>query len=261
MVDINLIQGDCIEEMQKLICADVKVDMILTDIPYGTTACKWDVIIPFDKMWDCIEKLSKDRTPTLLFGNEPFSSYLRISNIKQYKYDWVWNKENSSNFLSAKYQPLKPLEYISVFYDKAPTFNPIRRPKTIDYDASRTSESDKEYKPVNCEIMDYQYKRRRYTIDDGTRHPINLITFNNQVGECNNSNRVHPTQKPVELMEYLIKSYTNEGDTVLDFTMGSGSTGVACKSLGRNFIGIELDEHYYSIAVERIKDTQTKLCN
>lgn len=254
----RLIHGDCIEEMQKLINEEIEVDMVLTDIPYGTTECKWDNVIPFDDMWSCINGLCHERTPVLLFGNEPFSSYLRISNIKCYKYDWVWNKEIATNFMNAKVMPLKPLEYISVFYKKKPTYNPIRRPKTIDYDSSRTSDADAEYKPLDSKITGARYKRRYY-VDDGMRYPINLITFNNQRGECNNLNRVHPTQKPVELLEYLVRTYTNEGDLVLDFTMGSGSTGVACMNLNRRFIGIELDEGYYSIAKERIGSVQSKL--
>ena len=258
MSSARLIHGDCIEEMQKLINDGIEVDMILTDIPYGTTDCKWDNIIPFDDMWSCIKGLSHDRTPSLLFGNEPFSSRLRLSNINCYKYDWVWNKENSSNFLSAKYMPLKPLEYISVFYRKAPTFNPIRRPKTIDYDASRTSDADKRVRTVPSDVAGSS-TTTRYYVDDGFRHPINLITINSQGKECNNVNRVHPTQKPVELMEYFIRTYTNEDDTVLDFTMGSGSTGVACRNLNRNFIGIELDEHYYTVAENRINSRQLKL--
>ena len=255
-----LIHGDCIEEMQKLNDINTKVDMILTDIPYGTTKCKWDSVIPFEDMWRQINGLCNPDTPVLLFGNEPFSSFLRISNIDCYRYDWVWNKETSTNFMNAKKQPLKPLEYISVFYRKQCTYNPIRRPKTIDYDGSRTSEADKRVRNVPDEVTGSKYAVRYYE-DDGFRYPINLITYNNQRGECNNSNRVHPTQKPLPLLEYLIKTYTREGDTVLDFTMGSGSTGVACKSLGRDFIGIELDEDYYNIAVERIRNIQSKLCS
>lgn len=256
---LRLIHGDCIEEMRKLADENVKVDMVLTDIPYGTTACKWDEVIPFKDMWSCLNPLIKERTPVLLFGNEPFSSFLRISNIQMFKYDWVWNKECSTNVFNAKKMPLKPLEYISVFYRKAPTYNPIRRPKTINYDASRLSDEDKKTKTMNSEVLGGQYYRRRHYVDDGTRYPINLITFNNQRGECNNSNRVHPTQKPVELMEYLVKTYTNPADTVLDFTMGSGSTGVACANLGRDFIGIELDEHYFSVACDRVNNLQSRL--
>ena len=144
MSKVELIHGDCIEEMQKLINHNnTLVDLVLTDIPYGTTSCKWDNVIPFELMWSCIHGLTHERSAVLLFGNEPFSSTLRVSNLKEYKYDWVWNKENSSNVLNVRHMPLKPLEYISVFYRKAPTYNPIRRKKTIDYDASRTSEEDK----------------------------------------------------------------------------------------------------------------------
>lgn len=260
MVDIELIHGDCIEEMQKLNDIDIKVDLVLTDPPYGTTECKWDSIIPFDAMWNGIRSVIHDRTPVLLFGNEPFSSFLRTSNVQCYKYDWVWNKENSANFMNAKVQPLRPLEYVSVFYKKAPKYYPIRRPKTIDYDSTRVSEKDKEYRDSNSQVNGSRFSRRFY-IDDGTRYPINLITFNSQKDECNNVNRLHPTQKPLVLLEYLIKTYTDEGDTVLDFTMGSGSTGVACKRLGRNFIGIELDKNYYDIAVDRINSVQSKLCS
>ena len=258
MAEIRLIHGDCIEEMQKLISEEIEVDMVLTDIPYGTTNCKWDVIIPFEDMWNGINGLCHDRTPVLLFGNEPFSSRLRVSNINCYRYDWVWNKEVSTNFMNAKKMPLKPLEYISVFYRKLPTYNPIRRPKTIDYDATRTSDADKVKKELISDVTGSTYKSHYY-VDDGTRYPINLITFNNQKDECNNMHRLHPTQKPLKLMEYLIRTYTNEGDLVLDFTMGSGSTGVACQNLNRDFIGIELDENYYNIAKKRIASTQTKL--
>lgn len=258
MSSARLIHGDCIEEMQKLIREEIEVDMVLTDIPYGTTKCKWDEIIPFEPMWECIRGLCHDRTPVLLFGNEPFSSRLRVSNLDCFKYDWVWNKEVSTNFMVAKKMPLKPLEYISVFYKKAPTYNPIRRPKTIDYDATRVSAKDKEKRPFDSDITGSSFNCRYYE-DDGFRYPINLITFNNQRDECNNMHRVHPTQKPIILLEYLIKTYTNEGDTVLDFTMGSGSTGVACMNLNRDFIGIELDEHYFSVAEDRIGSIQTKL--
>ena len=255
---MKLIQGDCLEEMDKLIEEDVKVDLVLTDIPYGTTLCKWDEIIPFEDMWKCIHGLVKERTPILLFGNEPFSSLLRVSNINEYKYDWVWNKENASNFAAYKYMPLKPLEYISVFYEKAPYFNPIRRKKTIDYDGTRTGKADKEIRWKGSEVNGLRYKRRYY-VDDGMRHTINLLTYNNQKGECNNYHRVHPTQKPVPLLEYFIKTYTHPDDVVLDLTMGSGSTGVAAKGLGRDFIGIELDSAYYEIACDRIKNVQKKL--
>ena len=254
----RLIHGDCIDVMQKLKDERIEVDMVLTDIPYGTTNCKWDTIIPFDDMWNGINGLCKERTPILLFGNEPFISTFRVSNIKCYKYVWVWNKEVSTNFMNAKHMPLKPLEYISVFYRKSPTYNPIRRPKTIDYDASRTSDADKRMVEQNSEVIGTKYKQRYYE-DDGTRYPINLITFNNQRDECNNMHRVHPTQKPVALLEYLIRTYTNEDDIVLDFTMGSGSTGVACMNLNRRFIGIELDESYFEIAKKRINTTQSKL--
>lgn len=251
MQSIELYEGDCISIMEELNQQDLKVDLVLTDIPYGTTKCRWDSIIPFNKMWNCLENITYDNTPICLFGKEPFSSNLRLSNLENFKYDWVWNKENSTNFMLAKKRPLNPLELVSVFYKKQPTYNPQRRPKTISYDGTRTSESDKKINKQNSEILG-NFSRRRYYEDDGTRYPIQLITFNSQANECNNSNRYHPTQKPVVLLEYFIKTYTNPGDIVLDFTMGSGSTGVACKNLGRSFVGIELEHKYFEIAKKRI---------
>lgn len=246
----QLIHGDCIEEMQKLSDNNVKVDLVLTDPPFDVTLCEWDNIIPFKEMWECLTQITKETSPILLFSNDVFGAELKLSNPDYYKYQWVWNKEFSSNFMQAKLRPLIPLEYINVFYRKQPIFNPQRRAKTIDYDATRTSESDKKIKVnYNDSLYGTCYHRRFYE-DDGTRYPINLITVNSQRNECNNSNRVHPSQKPIELLAYFIETYTNPNDTVLDFTMGSGSTGVACQELGRNFIGIELEKEYYDIAVK-----------
>lgn len=254
----ELINGDCIEEMQKLIDEGVKVDMILTDPPYGVLRTKWDSIIPLEQMWKCINIISKERAPTLLFSNDIFGVLLKQSNIKNYKYQWVWNKEFSSNFMQVHKRPLIPLEYINVFYRKQPTYNPQRRPKTIDYDGSRVSEADKKTKVNTDDAVYGNCYHRRYYVDDGLRYPINFITLNSQRNECNNSNRLHPSQKPVELLEYFISTYTNENDTVLDFTMGSGSTGVACVNTNRNFIGIELEQEYYEIAEQRIQEAKTQ---
>jgi len=225
--------------MDRLILEGIKVDAVITDIPYGTTACKWDSIIPFDEMWSRLRLLRKDRTPIVLFGNEPFSSALRMSNIKEYKYDWVWEKSNSTGFGNCNKMPMKKHEIVSLFYSKLPTYNP-----------QKLSKQNKMTQRGNVgETMGLSgLTVGNPYIQKYTNYPTTVISgFKQERG-------LHPTQKPVTLMEYLIKTYTNEGDTVLDFTMGSGSTGVACKNLNRNFIGIELDEGYFNIAKQRIEE-------
>ena len=254
MVSVKLYNGDCLEVMQSLIDNGVKVDMVLTDVPYGTTACKWDSIIPFDEMWKCLDNLTYEDTPILLFGSEPFSSALRMSNIKNFKYDWVWYKNTTSGFPFAKYQPLRNHEMISVFYKKRPYYNPIKEER----DLNEASKKRYEYK------FDGEYKTEVYGLTaqkngrlmENKRYPTTIKRFNSVP---NSKGRLHPTQKPTDLLEYLIKTYTKENDTVLDFTMGSGSTGVACQNTNRNFIGIELDKEYYDIAVGRCKEHQTRL--
>lgn len=248
---IKLIHGDCLEEMRKLIEDGIKVDLILTDLPYGTTKCKWDNIIPLKPMWECIFKLINKNTPILLFGQEPFSSTLRMSNIKNFKYDLVWNKTYGTNYLNANKMPMQSHEIISIFYKKPPIYNPQKRYVGVKYEKPVTgSKNNNVYGELN--------KRTPY-VDDGYRFPLSVIECANNKGENSYSKRVHPTQKPVKLMEYLIKTYTNEDDMVLDFTMGSGSTGVACLKTNRNFIGIELEEKYYNIAKKRCKEYQSKL--
>ena len=241
---IKLIHGDCIEQMNILIDEGVKVDLVLTDLPYGTTKCKWDNIIPFEPMWNCINKLSHDNTPSLLFGQEPFSSHLRLSNLDNYRYDWIWNKTYGTNFWNANRMPMSCHEIISVFYKKLPLYSPQKRYVGIKHD-----------KPITCERNNNVYgnsvERTPY-VDDGYRFPLSIIEYDNNKGETSYTKRLHNTQKPVGLLEYLIKTYSNEGDIVLDFTMGSGSTGVACKNTNRDFIGIELDKNYINIAKERL---------
>ena len=221
--------------MDKLIEDGVKVDMILTDPPYGTTQCKWDSVIPLDKMWERINKLTTDTTPILLFGSEPYGSLLRTSNIKNYKYDWIWEKEQGTNQLNAKIQPLRKHENICVFYKKQPTYNP-QMEECAPYTINRNTQTEL-----------YNAQKPSNTVNTGTRYPTTILKFNREL-----KNRLHPTQKPVALLEYLVKTYTNEGDTVLDNCMGSGSTGVACVNTNREFIGMELDEKYYKIACERL---------
>jgi len=245
---IKLFKGDCLEVM-KLI-SDGSIDAIITDPPYGTTACKWDSVIDFDLMWEQLNRIIKPNGAIVLFGSEPFSSFLRVSNIKQYKYDWVWDKKHSTNFMLAKKQPLRYHENIMIFNSKI--YYPIKtkRKKVKDY---RNSKNEYKNNNIVSKVKDTTKNLRTEL------YPKSIIEENSQKSECNNVNRLHPTQKPVALMEYLIKTYTNENETVLDFTMGSGSTGVAAKNLNRSFIGIEQDEKYFKIATERINETEYKL--
>jgi len=226
---MELYKGDCLEVMKFI--PDGSVDAIITDPPYGTTACKWDSVIDFNLMWEQLNRIIKPNGAIVLFGSEPFSSALRMSNIKNYKYDWVWMKR-PVNFLNAKKQPLRKTERISVFNVKK--YNPqglIK--KTRINKRSNSTETNGKHGKEN--------------VSHYTNYPTDVLEFIGQRG-------LHPTQKPVSLMEYLIKTYTNENETVLDFTMGSGSTGVAANNLKRNFIGIEQDEKYFDIAVKRINN-------
>jgi len=216
---------------------DQSVDMCLTDPPYGTTACKWDNIIPFEPMWEQLKRIVKPSGAICLFGSEPFSSRLRLSNIKMFKYDWIWNKSQSGNPFMAKKQPLKIYEIISVF--NSHTYRPIMRPGKMRIKGGGSG--FKVFGNTTANINDEYY-------------PTSIINFSNC---ANKSKKLHPTQKPVALLEYLIKTYTLEGETVLDFTMGSGSAGVAAKNLNRKFIGIEKDENYFNIAKNRIERTST----
>ena len=230
--------GDCLERMKEI--PDASVDFILTDPPYGTTACKWDSVIPFDSMWQELERIIKPNGAIVLFGSEPFSSTIRISNLKMYKYDWVWIKNISTNFLHAKRQPLRNTENIHVFYKKCGCYYPIKSTGHIPTQSAKGSSNGVLYHGTNV---------RNYVGGDTTRYPKTTIEFD----VVDLKNRLHPTQKPVALLEYLIKTYTQENETVLDFTMGSGSTGVAAKNLNRSFIGIELDSNYFEIAESRIR--------
>ena len=239
MAKIELIQGNCLEVMKDI--PDGSIDMILTDPPYGTTACKWDSVIPFEPMWEQLRRIIKPNGAIVLFGSQPFTSALVMSNPKMFKYDWVWNKRMATGFLDAKKRPLKVHENILVFYEKLPKYNPIftnGKPYT-------RPEPTKLFNGYRQDLL-----KVATTNVSGKRYPKTIIDISN----ANQRGKVHPTQKPVALLEYLIKTYTNEGETVLDFTMGSGSTGVAAKNLNRNFIGIELDEEYFEIAKKRIEE-------
>lgn len=217
--------------------------MICPTADYGTTACKWDTIIPFEPLWEQYKRIIKDNGAIVLFGQEPFSSNLRSSNFKLYRYDWIWEKDNHTNFLNIKKQPAKRHELISVFYKKQPTYNPQMWEGKENH-----SVGNQIGKMVEREYLGGKFALKE-TQKSNLKYPISILRFKGE----GRGKAVHPTQKPVALLEYLIKTYTNEGETVLDNTMGSGTTGVACKNLNRNFIGIELDDKYFEIAKERIE--------
>ena len=267
-------------------------------VEIGTTACKWDSVVPLNRyivikegkrdkilyedefilrrlkegismkevekewkenskegMWEKINKLIKTNGAICLFGSEPFSSALRMSNIKNYKYDWHWNKNNSGNILCAKYMPLKVIENICIFSNGTCKYIPQMIERTEKEEKEFISKRGKNYTSKKSDMFSgIKSGAFIHTSSTKYKYPINLLNFNARANECNNRVRVHPTQKPVELMEYLIKTYTNEGDLILDFTMGSGSTGVAALNTNRRFVGIELDEKYFNIAVERLKN-------
>jgi DNA modification methylase len=247
---IKLFKGDCLEVMKEL--SDNSIDAIITDPPYGTTACKWDSVIDFELMWEQLNRIIKPNGAIVLFGSEPFSSALRMSNIKNYKYDWKWDKIRPSNFLNAKRQPLRRHEDICVFYKKQCTYN--RQFTEKDKKDQRPNERETRKKFKNKKSQEHTGEHFVGFSDDRDytkTNPQSIITF--LKGETKGSKFKHPTQKPVPLMEYLINTYTNENETVLDFTMGSGSTGVACVNTKRNFIGIEQDNSYFITAEERIK--------
>ena len=240
-MDYKLYQGDCLEVMDKLIEEGVKVDAIITDPPYGTTACKWDSIIPLDEMWERLNKLIKPNGTIILFAQTPFDKVLGASNLKMLRYEWIWEKEQGTGGLNANKMPLKKHENILIFYKKLPTYHP-------QFTHGTPYKIKRDYN--DSEVYGKTGTRDGYISNNrGKRYPVSIIKFNREM-----KNRYHPTQKPIALLEYLIKTYTNEEELILDFTMGSGSTGVACKNTNRNFIGIELDEKYFSIAKDRLEN-------
>ena len=242
----DLYKGDCLEVMKGI--ESGSIDAIITDPPYGTTACKWDSVIDFKLMWEQLNRIIKPNGAILLFGSEPFSSALRMSNIKNFKYDWYWEKDRETGFLNSKIQPMRKIELISVYYKKQCAYNPILRNKPI-----QNIRPNKKFGKSQGTYGKHNSGERHRKIPLDKSYPTNLINFSRD------KNNKHTTQKPVALMEYLIKTYTNEGETVLDFTMGSGSTGVAAKNTNRNFIGIEQDANYFNIAKERIEKENFKL--
>ena len=246
-MNTQLLQGDCLELMEDI--PDKSIDMILCDLPYGTTKCSWDVLIPFEPLWEQYNRVIKDNGVICLFGQEPFSSFLRVSNINNYKYDIYWKKERITNINQVKKRVEKTIETISIFYKKQCTYNP----QMIKYNGQPRTNKVKNGKMGV--LTDQQEKKVIEYKDTGWRYPTQVWKFQR---DCLTSN-LHPTQKPVALLEELIKTYTNEDETVLDNCMGSGSTGVACIHTNRNFIGIELDETYFNIAKERIEEELSTL--
>ena len=245
----QLMFGDCLERMKEI--GDKSIDMILCDLPYGTTDCKWDSIIPFDKLWDAYNRIIKDNGAIALFGSEPFSSKLRMSNIDWYKYDWIWSKTNTTGFQHAKNMPLKDYEIISIFSkasighvsllgNKRMEYNPqgVIRINKLNHSSQNQCGNITGKRPSHKETFITEYKNYPKMTLRFSKDKVNL----------------HPTQKPIALLEYLIKTYSNGGDLILDNCMGSGSTGVACVNTNRNFIGIELDEKFYDISCKRIKN-------
>jgi site-specific DNA-methyltransferase (adenine-specific) len=223
---------------------DASIDAIITDPPYGTTNCKWDAVIAFDLMWNELNRIVKNNGVIALFGSQPFSSLLITSNLKMYKHDWVWKKTMPKGHLNSKKYPMKIYEMIHIFSKTTPKYNPQMwesKPMNTVYKSGGNGK-DSTYNFMNT--------INQKNINRTSRFPQDVIEFTELTG--NSKQRVHPTQKPVELMEYLVKTYTNANETVLDFTMGSGTTGVACKNLNRNFVGIELDKDYFEIATARI---------
>lgn len=233
---INLMHGDCLELMGQI--PDGSVDMILCDLPYGTTACKWDSVIPFEPLWAHYKRVIKKNGAIVLTASQPFTSALVMSNSKEYKHRWVWDKVKPGTGLNAKFSPLKSVEDVIVFCNGKLTYNPqklVKKHRCVKINAS------------NGEAFGGGRVERMHD-NKGEGYPKEIITISN----ADQTMRVHPTQKPVALMEYLIRTYTNEGETVMDNCMGSGTTGVACVNTNRNFIGIEQDAKYFAIAEQRI---------
>jgi len=236
----TFVNADCFDVFPFI--EDKSIDAIICDLPYGTTACKWDSILPFEKLWEHYNRVIKDNGVIILFGREPFSSKVRLSNEFNYRYDWIWEKSKATNFLFAKQMPLIAHEDIMIFYKKLPTYNPQKtKGKPYNKGFEKRNEIEAVGKIGNGNLI---------INESGERNPRSVIYFRTAESE----GKLHPTQKPIELIEYLIKTYTNEGDMVLDNTMGSGTTNLACIKLKRKSIGIEKEKQYYDVAVRRASE-------
>ena len=242
----EILLGDCLELMKDI--QNGSIDMILCDLPYGTTACKWDIVIPFDKLWEQYERIIKTNGAIVLFGSEPFSSLLRCSNLKNFKYDWIWDKERGVGMSTVKIRPMKQHEIISVFSYGKHNYFPIMTKRDKILDSTKWK-----FETIHSENGNFNSKGkpgRIYT----EMYPTSLLKFHKDKAECNGLNRVHPTQKPVALFEYLIKTYTDENDIVLDNCAGSGTTAEACLKTDRQFIVMEKEQKYYDIIKKRVAD-------
>jgi site-specific DNA-methyltransferase (adenine-specific) len=239
---MELWKGDCLVEMDKI--AGKSIDMILCDLPYGTTACKWDSVIPFEPLWEQYERIIKPNGAIVLTASQPFTSVLVTSNLKMFRYEWIWEKNRGSNFATVKFQPMKEHESILVFSKDRHNYYPIKEERQ-GLGKDRVKYKFQEERKNVSDNYGIKVKHKEFLTED--RVPRSIQKFNTETG-------LHPTQKPTALFEYLVKTYTNEGETVLDNCMGSGTTGVACKNLNRNFIGIEKDDKYFEIACKRIND-------
>jgi site-specific DNA-methyltransferase (adenine-specific) len=239
-MDLNKIYNiECLEGMKAI--PDRSIDMILCDLPYGTTNCKWDIIIPFEPLWEQYHRVIKENGAIVLFGCEPFSSRLRLSNLKNYKYDLIWDKVKGTGFLNAKRQSMRNHEIISIFYKKQCTYNPQK---------TEGHKNIKSYRSKKLQTDVYGEMKNDYSYESTERYPRSIQTFST---DTRNSS-LHPTQKPVALLEWLIKTYSNENEIILDNCMGSGSTAIACINTNRKYIGFELDKNYYGIAINRISE-------
>jgi len=239
--------GDCLELMKDI--PDNSIDAIICDLPYGVTNCKWDILIPFELLWNEYNRISKENAPVILFGTEPFSSKMRLSNFENYKYDWIWHKNQPSNFANAKRMPMSVYEIASVFYRKQPTYNNIKEVRDI------TAESRNRYKYK----MSLGTGTAKHTNIKNVRPEVKDIDYRNATNlkyfkTVPNAKKIHTSQKPIELLNYLIETYTNENDWVLDNTCGSNTTGIACYDLNRNYIGIEKDIDIYNVAKKRVEE-------
>lgn len=245
---MELINGDCLEEMKNI--KDKSIDMILCDLPYGTTNCSWDSVIDLKLLWEQYERIIKDNGAILLFAQTPFDKILGASNLKLLRYEWIWEKTQATGHLNAKKMPMKSHENILVFYKKLPTYNPQKtaghKPLNSYTKYIKTQNNTEIYRKMNKEIKGG---------GETDRYPRDILKFKSDKQKC----KLHPTQKPVKLLKYLIETYTNENYLVLDNTAGSFSTGVACIKTNRNFIGIELDKNYFEIGKKRIETEQQKL--
>lgn len=246
MIELNRIYNeDCLEGMKRI--PDKSIDCIICDLPYGTTACKWDTIIPFEKIWEQYNRIIKDNGAICLFAAEPFASYLRLSNINYYRYDWIWDKNILQVNLMQKKQPLRQHELICIFYKKQCTYNPLMHTNRLS--RSFVGKIRKSNKMSDNYGQQYDYISNIH--NDSKSYPRSIITQTSVIGNSNEK-VAHPTQKPIALIEYLIKTYSNEGETILDNCMGSGTTAIACINTKRNYIGFEINKEYYDLSVQRL---------